>query len=168
MTIEHVRQTHRYSKWAFERVWKCVETLSEDQFAAPLDYSLGSIRSQFLHVIGVEERWFARLSGASLPAFPTEDEFGTIASVHGEWLRVTEADLVLLDHWTDDDLSVMIDYDMPHRGGMKHNTRSEILAHVLNHATDHRAQILAGLHRLGAPTVEQDMMFFFWEQTGQM
>jgi uncharacterized damage-inducible protein DinB len=37
------------------------------------------------------------------------------------------------------------------------------LAHVVNHGTDHRGQILATLHGLGAPTVEQDMMFFLWE-----
>ena len=38
----------------------------------------------------------------------------------------------------------------------------QIMMHVLNHATDHRAQTLAMLHSLGAPTFAQDMVFYFW------
>jgi uncharacterized damage-inducible protein DinB len=33
-----------------------------------------------------------------------------------------------------------------------------------NHSTDHRAQTLAGLHKLGAPTVGQDYLNFCWEK----
>jgi uncharacterized damage-inducible protein DinB len=35
---------------------------------------------------------------------------------------------------------------------------------VINHSTDHRAQMLAGLHRLGAPTVGQDLLDYLFMQ----
>jgi hypothetical protein len=35
---------------------------------------------------------------------------------------------------------------------------------VANHSTDHRAQTLAGLHRLGAPTVGQDVLDYLFVQ----
>lgn len=167
MNIDAVRQMHDYSRWAFERLWACIESLTEAQFTEPLDYSLGSIRNQMVHVIGVEDRWFARLSQRTVPPFPEADDFPTIAAVKAEWQRVSDANLAQLQHWNDADLAVEIVYDMPHRGGMKRDARWQILAHVLNHATDHRAQILAGLHRLGAPTIEQDAMFYFWESKGK-
>ena len=36
----------------------------------------------------------------------------------------------------------------------------EVLFHVLNHGTDHRAQVLAMLHHLGVPTWPQDYAIF--------
>jgi uncharacterized damage-inducible protein DinB len=56
---------------------------------------------------------------------------------------------------------------MPSRGGAKQSARWEILAHVVNHGTDHRAQILSLLFQLGAPTVEQDLILYLWEQKDQ-
>ncbi|MBE2271224.1 MAG: hypothetical protein IAE80_23520, partial [Anaerolinea sp.] len=37
----------------------------------------------------------------------------------------------------------------------------KLMLHVVNHGTDHRAQVLAMLHSLGAPTFAQDMVFHF-------
>jgi uncharacterized damage-inducible protein DinB len=35
---------------------------------------------------------------------------------------------------------------------------------MVNHGTDHRAQILRLLYDLGAPTFEQDMIIYWWNQ----
>jgi uncharacterized damage-inducible protein DinB len=40
----------------------------------------------------------------------------------------------------------------------------QVFAHVANHGTDHRAQILRLLHDLGAPTFSQDFMIYLWER----
>jgi uncharacterized damage-inducible protein DinB len=40
----------------------------------------------------------------------------------------------------------------------------QILAHVANHGTGHRAQILRLLDDLGAPTFDQDLIIFLWER----
>jgi uncharacterized damage-inducible protein DinB len=42
-----------------------------------------------------------------------------------------------------------------------------ILLHVINHGTDHRAQILAMLNQLGGETVEQDLIFYLREKAGK-
>jgi uncharacterized damage-inducible protein DinB len=38
----------------------------------------------------------------------------------------------------------------------------QVLAHVVNHGTDHRAQILRLLDRYGAPTFDQDLILHLW------
>lgn len=40
--------------------------------------------------------------------------------------------------------------------------RWEILLHMANHGADHRARILARLHELGAETIEQDLLLYWW------
>ena len=38
----------------------------------------------------------------------------------------------------------------------------QVLLHVANHGTDHRAQILRALHDVGAPTFDQDLIMHLW------
>ena len=39
----------------------------------------------------------------------------------------------------------------------------QVLLHVVNHGTDHRAQMLRILHDMGAQTVSQDYIFFVYD-----
>jgi len=39
----------------------------------------------------------------------------------------------------------------------------QVLWHVVNHGTDHRAQLLRELHDLGAATKGQDFIFYVYE-----
>jgi uncharacterized damage-inducible protein DinB len=43
-------------------------------------------------------------------------------------------------------------------------TTWQILLHVVNHGTDHRAQVLRALHDFGAETKEQDFIFYVFDQ----
>ncbi|HRF94047.1 MAG TPA: DinB family protein, partial [Aggregatilineales bacterium] len=109
-----------------------------------------------------DARWFARIKGESLPDLGDEKDYTTKASIRALWDKF-EADIMAkLNTLTNADLVRLVLYDMPQHGGMKTNFVWEILVHVINHGTDHRAQILAMLHQMGAPTLEQDMMFHWW------
>jgi uncharacterized damage-inducible protein DinB len=56
---------------------------------------------------------------------------------------------------TDDDLAVKPDH-MP-------MTIWQTLLHLVNHGTDHRAQVLRLLHDTGAETFEQDLVYYYME-----
>ncbi|MCU0480773.1 MAG: DinB family protein, partial [Anaerolineae bacterium] len=121
------------------KVWdKCISSLTDEQFITDLDYSKGSIRNQCVHVIGVDERWFARIKGVALPDFPANEAFMTKASVRARWDETEKSIMAYLDTLTSSDLERELSFDMPHRGGMKTNLVWEILVHVINHGTDHR------------------------------
>lgn len=163
MTVDELSTLIAYNFWAHRRVWGCIEHLTDDQFVQDVGYSFGSVRNQVVHLINVDERWLARISGAELPDHIDPEAFPTRAAVRERW-DMTEAKMrAYLATLRDADLSEVIEYDMPHRGGIKRNARWQILVHVVNHGTDHRAQILAMLHQLGASTTEQDLMFYLWE-----
>ena len=56
-------------------------------------------------------------------------------------------------------------WEIPSRGWQHENRRWQLLLHVANHATDHRAQILAALHEhFGLTTPEQDMILYLLER----
>ena len=74
----------------------------------------------------------------------------------------TGSSLTWLD-WTEGDIQASLDVGLPDRfPAPRRFARWQILLHMVNHGTDHRAQILARLHELGAPTTEQDLVLYLW------
>lgn len=159
-----IRTLFDYNLWAHERVWAGILTLDDERFARPFEYSLGSVRSQAVHVLSVDNRWLARVAGQAVPDRLEPDAYPSAASLYADWVRMTAGQRQIVTGLSDEQLGGDFHYEMASRGGLKSNARWEILAHVVNHGTDHRAQILSLLYQLDAPTVEQDLILYLWEQ----
>ena len=124
-----------------------------------------SVHSQMAHVVGVEWLWLNRLRGVSPDRILTVDDLPTREALRARWDTV-EADVRAFVAGLDDDaLLAEVDYTTM-KGMSQTNLCREILAHVFNHGTDHRAQVLSLIGQFGGPTVEQDMLFFFREGHG--
>jgi uncharacterized damage-inducible protein DinB len=164
MTPQAIRKLFDYTYWAFEWVWNCIVKLTDEQFTQDLDYSLGSIRNHVVHLISSHHRWMKRLQGSEIPAHLSFDDFPSRDAVKPKW---DEAKAEFLDYvysLNQTQLDELVHYEIVSRGVVSDNHRWELLMHIANHATDHRAQILAMLdNRFSVKTVEQDMVFYFWE-----
>jgi uncharacterized damage-inducible protein DinB len=163
MNTDYIRTIFNYNVWAHNLVWDCIAQLSDEQFVQDLDYSIGSIRNQVVHVMSVDRRWFARVAGVELPARLAPEDFLTRPSVRAQWDEIEQQNRAIVLSLDDMALDRVITYELGNRGGLKSDAVWQIIAHVVNHGTDHRGQILAMLHRMGAPTTEQDMIIYLWE-----
>lgn len=163
MTSDYLRLLFDYHYWANRRVWKCVADLTPEQFVQPLDYSIGSIRNQVVHMLSAEWLWFSRIQGKSPDHMLNPDDYPTLDAVLTAWQTVEMENRAFLAALTDDRLEQMFAYKTT-RGVPFEDKVGNILFHTANHATDHRAQILAMLHALGAQTVEQDLIYYLREQ----
>lgn len=169
MTPEDVKQLFDYNTWAFDRVWGCVEQLTDDQFVEDVDYSRGSVRNQVLHIVTAIERWMQRLEGASPDPGPAAESFPTRASVRARWEQTNAALQAYLASLDQDRLDEPVVGRLDGRGQDYANRRSELLQHLANHSTDHRAQVLAILHsQFEVPTVEQDLVLYLIEAAGSV
>jgi uncharacterized damage-inducible protein DinB len=152
MTADEVRSLYEFHFTRNREIWDhCVTTLTVEQFKRKLNYSVGSIRNQCVHIPNVDERWFSGFHGDKLPGWAYTSRFKDFASVRKKWEAVETYMRKFLVTLTDE----MLDQDF--MSGVK---KWQVLYHVLNHGTDHRAQILAGLDSLGAPTFAQDYFFY--------
>lgn len=62
-------------------------------------------------------------------------------------------------------LDEIVPYELPQHDIKASHKCGELLLHVANHATDHRAQILAMLNQeFGATTCEQDLLFYLLDK----
>jgi len=147
-----------YNHTLYQRVWESVMHLTDEQFVQPVDYSHGSLRNQMVHVIVTQTRWMRGLKGIpEARAFKLDPEdFPTRQSAFDLW-ETAEKELLAYTNTLDE---ASLRRNAP---GMD-EPAWQVLAHLVNHGTDHRAQILRVLHDLGAPTFDQDLIMYLWSR----
>ena len=132
--------------------------LSWEQLNQKIHYSYGSIWDQLLHLMRVDEAWFSDLRGEELLDAGDSKYYSDLKKLRVQWDQVERGIREYLDDLSDDRLM-----DKPLQGE-DHDLRLwQILFHVVNHGTDHRAQILRIMHDLGVQTQSQDFIFFVYE-----
>ncbi len=152
MTADAFRRLYDYHLALNRRLWdECIAPLTAEQFRQPVSYSVGSVRNQVMHMMNMEERWFCGLRGAAVPGILNPVYFGTAAKVRARWDAIETDMRAYLAALTDDALRQPFDDRL---------ATWEVLWHVLNHSTDHRAQTLVALAALGVPTFAQDYALY--------
>lgn len=160
MNADMIRHFLNYHLAENRALWDThIMALTPEQFTAPVDYSIGSVRNHVVHLMSVDDTWLCGLRGVELPEPLEPTQFADRATIRVDWDRV-EADMrAYLDGLTDDML-----LDQPFEPGEDETlTVWQVLLHLVNHGTDHRAQVLRILHDMGAKTVSQDYIFYVYD-----
>ncbi|MFZ4815691.1 MAG: DinB family protein [Phototrophicaceae bacterium] len=138
-----LRQLIHYDVYATTTlVSECLSALDEGELDQDLGYSHRTLRAQLAHILVGGRYWLERVTGAGIGGDPQ--------SVFAELTAYAET-------ITDAALMEPVEYKNPH-GVSYANIRWELLWHLVNHGTDHRAQCLAMLDQLYAPTFDQSLM----------
>ncbi len=129
--------------------------LAPGQFTQPVAYSHGCVRDQIFRLISVDEAWFSDLRGEQIPNTSDADDYPDLGSLQEKWNQVESKMRDYLKNVSDDSLM-----DKPLEDEDQDLFLWQVLVHVVNHGTDHRAQILRVLHDLGIKTQSQDFIFY--------
>lgn len=164
MTPEQLQKLYAYTYWAFNRVWACIETLTDEQFTQDINYSIGSIRNHVIHLMSAEQRWMIRMQETQPTKRIEYADYTTKQAARAKYDEVRIENLAYLHPLTQQKLDEVVEVHFPNRELRMAWPRYEFLVHVANHATDHRSQILAMLDsHFGVETVEQDLFFYLEE-----
>ena len=147
MTKKYLLELANYNIWANNKLIDWLSQISVEQFEQPLVGSFKNIHETTLHIVAAEQIWHQRL----------------VNNV-SEWLGITfEGErTMMLETWkrTSNDLKTYI-LDLPEeklmekfafntRDGTPHYMeRYKALAHVFNHSTFHRGQLITLLRQVG-------------------
>ena len=151
---EQMRSLVEYDGWADERIWSCVKGLDDGQVtSAPLS-GVRSIGDTLAHMLGTRVWWLSRWKGTdfAMPNVSTLDHLqAAYASVHTELVDFVAAI---------DAVGWSTEYDA---FGPK-QPLSAILAQVMLHGVQHRAELAAMLSGLGRSPGDLDYLFFLRER----
>lgn len=165
MDVESINTLFDYNYGAHDLIWDGAMELTPEQFIEESDYSWLSVRNHLVHVMSTDNRWLARVQNqTNLPERLEPADYPDQDATREKWDDIRDRVIYYVTRLTQDELDAIVEVNIPHRGGVYRNRRWEILVHMVNHGTDHRAQILARLHELGAMTVEQDLILYLWDK----
>jgi len=161
MNSNAFRHFYNYHIAENRKIWEHVASLTFEQSTQPVDYSRGSVREQIVHLIDAEDVWFSELRGVEpsepLPETTDVDDRDVIGA---HWDKVEQKIRAYLADLQDD---MLFSKPIKEPEEDKDLIVWQVLLHVANHATDHRAQLLRVLHDLGVDTKSQDYIFYVYE-----
>ncbi len=159
MNADAFRQLYGYHFAENRKIWDACLELTQEQFTRNADYSHGSVRNQIVHLISADDTWFSGLRGEEIPAPLNPADFDDRSNIRAHWDGVEQSMRDYLARLRDEML-----FEKPFADGEdKDLILLQVLLHVVNHGTDHRAQLLRLLHDLGVKTVSQDYIFYVYD-----
>jgi uncharacterized damage-inducible protein DinB len=160
MNADAFRYFYNYHFTENRKIWDSYVTpLSYEPFTQNVHYSHGSVRNQIIHLMSVEDTWFSELQGIepAEPFPPANIDDRKIIRAH--WDTVEHSMHAYLAKLHDEMLftkPITFEED-------KDLILWQVLLHVVNHGTDHRAQLLRLLNDMGVKTGPQDYIFYVYD-----
>jgi uncharacterized damage-inducible protein DinB len=134
----------RHNLWANLSLLDLCATLGEEQLDATLIGTFGSIRDTLQHIVRAERSYFSRISTGQPYRTPEGAPPLTFAEMSDE-LRHSGEGFIEWAPQIRPEESVAVDWD----GTQRPVPKMVLLTQAINHATEHRAQIMAILTQLG-------------------
>jgi uncharacterized damage-inducible protein DinB len=160
MNADAFRHLYNYHFWENRKIWDYfITNLPHEQFVQNVDYSMGSVRNHIVHLMSVDDTWFSGLRGIEIPDALNPANFDERDVIRAYWDKVEQNMRDYLAALRDTML-----FEKPFAEGEdKDLILWQVLLHVVNHGTDHRAQILRLLSDLGSRTPPQDYIFYAYD-----
>jgi uncharacterized damage-inducible protein DinB len=161
MNADVLRHFYDYHFAENHKIWDSyIAQLSPEQFTQHVDYSYGSVRDQIVHLMKVDELWFRELRSIEpSEPFPPAN-FDDRKIIRACWDSVEQSMRAYLAELRDDML-----FDKPIKEPEEDRDLIvwQVLLQVVNHGTDHRAQLLRVLNDLVVKTTSQDYIFYVYD-----
>jgi uncharacterized damage-inducible protein DinB len=150
-----------HNLWANLRLLERCAALTSEQLDATISGAFGSIRDTLQHIVTSEQSYFYRISTGQ----PLRRSEGALPPTIAEMLESVRTSGSGLIEWAPKvqaDDTVQVDWE---DGTLRDVPKTIYLTQVINHATEHRAQIMAILTQLGIQPPDLDSWSYFDELT---
>lgn len=145
-----------HNLWANLLLFERCSELTNEQLDATIFGTFGSIHDTLQHIVTSERSYFSRISTGQPHHFPDDAPSLTIAEMV-ESIRSTGIGLIKWAPKVQAEDMVQLDW----QGTPREVPKTIILTQVINHATEHRAQIMAILTQWGIQPPDLDSWTYF-------
>ena len=154
MRIDDIRYLFAYDRWATQRLLNAAVGVDEATWSAPNAIGERGLGGILIHALGAHQRWRNGLADTGLTPRPEKEPLPSPKTLTDEWMN----EWLALDTWLatlDDEWLARTDEGVAFW---------QMLAHVVNHGTQHRAEAAALLTGVDRSPGELDMIFFAEER----
>lgn len=163
MNKEDIQLLYNYNSWANARILNAAANLAPEQFLSPASFSHGGLRETLVHTLFAEWIWRRRWEGISPTEWLAPADFPTLNSLRERWHTEDKALMSFVENLDDADLDRTISYETT-GGKARQNIFWHLMAHVVNHGTQHRSEAAAILTAFGRSPGDIDLIVFLREE----
>jgi uncharacterized damage-inducible protein DinB len=153
-----------YNTWANDIVHSWFEKITDEQWEQNIVSSFPSLSATALHTAAAETIWLDRLNKVPQPRLLANSFKGGKKEVQAAWKDSTAGLRAFIDNFDEAKLKDSVSFVRPD-GNTYQLEFHQIFAHVFNHSTYHRGQIVTMLRQAGFTNVHTiDMSTYFWSK----
>ena len=154
---------YEYNAWANARILNAAAQVTPEQFLAPAPFSHGGLRETLVHTLFAEWIWRNRWEGRSPTSWLLPEDFPTFESLQSRWQTEEKILMTFVENVGEDNLEKIIHYKRM-GGEPRENILWHLMAHFVNHGTQHRSEAAAMLTEYGHSPGDIDFIIFLREQ----
>ena len=159
MNKQDIQLLFKYNQWANAKILNAASALTSDLFLASSSFPMGGIRGTLTHALFAEWIWRQRWQGTSPATRIKPEDFPTFESLRTRWLGEESELMKFVDEITDEKLNSVFQYTST-EGVRYENILWESMTHVINHGTQHRAEVAQMLTEINLSPGDMDMILF--------
>jgi uncharacterized damage-inducible protein DinB len=152
----------RYNRWAWERVMDRAAQLTPEQYAALAPVPHGSLHGTLVHALAADVNWRSRIEGSSPTRLLNEADLPNFRALSLRWEVESKKFSDLVARLTDAELERTLNYKTT-KGTPMSEVLWHVLAHVINHGTQHRSEAAMLLTTFGFSPGDIDLIVFLRE-----
>lgn len=156
MTIDKIRTLFAYDRWATEKVLAVLDSVEPAIWSATQVVDERGLGGILVHQLGATQRWRHGFLEDGVMPRPEREPLPSIDGLRAAWA----VEWPVIDAWLaglDDAWLARDDEGIGYW---------QMLAHVVNHGTQHRSEAAAILTQAGCSPGDLDLIFFAEEQAG--
>ena len=162
MNKQDILLLYQYNQWANAKILNAAANVTQEQFVAPGSFPHGGLRGTLVHALFAEWIWRTRWEGTSPTSRLKPEGFPTLESLRTRWLEEEKQLMGFVDAVTEERLNNTFEYRNT-SGKPFTKILWQVMAHVVNHGTQHRAEAAAILTDLGHSPGDLDLISFLIE-----
>jgi uncharacterized damage-inducible protein DinB len=162
--ITYVRDLFDYNYWRNHKIIAYARKIQPWQFVAPTTYPFVSLHGTMMHTAGVEWLWRQRLQIAESPTgLPSKNDYPSLDALVEYWAHEEREMRAWLSVLTDADLASTRTYTLL-GGNTVTDSLMHCLAHMVNHGTQHCAEMAQMLTDYGVSPGNIDLIYWLREK----
>ncbi len=157
MNGEYFRTLYAYNAWANQRILDTAAQLTAEQLHAGGGASFSSVHDTLVHTMSAQWIWLSRWKGTSPRAGFDPADFRDLAAVRERWAEIERDTQLFVGALDQDSLAAVIAYTNT-KGKPFAYPLWQLLAHQVNHGTQHRSEVAVILTGFGHSPGEVDLI----------